>query len=376
MSNIYSIMYEDYTNIDSLMATPQALRDRKFHDVVMPPPIPKVEAPTLTLETRGKRYLVSPADIEAKNIQLCIQNDDKLITFLSSIKGRRANVGVIFSIANVVTVLVKSNEMHPVLVMRYPIDGAKIYARAADLVFSLPLDDIIQRISQGNSANGYALYYQKSIDESKQTIITLHYLINKNNGKNGETNSPPIHDVTMDYVNTLLQPSPLLDTHIREDTRAEDNINNLNNISIIMLTAVDGPEEFKEMGKGSEIDFYITRDESGISTMISCSRAASGFEDKNTVTSDDKAIVWKFRNEAIYHMDKKTVLLLQAANQKIKLGTDYLYFVFGRYGSDYVFLKLISSRAITRRELTGPVLKLSEILNGTIHIFEMYFCGE
>lgn len=372
MSDIPSILFSDYMQMDTIMSTAYALRDRIFHNTIATPVMNHVEAPTLTLQSRGKRYLVTPELIESENIQLCIQNDDKLIAFLSSIKGRRANVALVFTTSSVVTVLVKSNDLHPILVMRYPIDGVKVYSRTPDQVFSLPLDDIIARSSQSSYANGYALYYKKSIDEeTKQTVVTLHYkLPNKNS-----LNSPPIPDINMEYVNMLLQPSSLIGSKIRKASRVEGNVGYLNDISLIMLAAVDRPDTFKDMGRGSEIDFDIMNDDGDLS-MIMKSRTATGFEDQQTITTCKRAIVWQFKGEKTYHMDKKTVLLLQAANQKIKLGTDFLYFAFGRYGNDYVFLKLISSRAIAKADLATPVIVLSKILHGVVHIFEMYFCHE
>lgn len=355
------------------MSSPSALRDFYFHRTLPKPLAKKTEQTMLLIHTKQKSFIMNAESIEKENVQLCIQNEDKLIAFLSNIRTRRSITAVIFTTASNIMIVIKSHNMHPVLIMKYPLDDIRIYSRAAGLVFELPLDEIVFKTSSQNfsTTNGYALYYSKTIDkETKQTRTSLCYRLP--NGHISRIHS--VQDVNIEYINKLLQPSLPLDRQIVMATRTEDKISHLNEISLMMLIEVKSITAFKEMCKEQSIVFIIAPDEKGVLQMCMRSSMNPNNDDTNPIANELDSMVWQFKSSITYQMYERTAVLLQSANSKIKLGSDFLYFAFGRYGSEFVFLKLISSREITLSEVSVPVVVLSKILATSSHIFEMYFC--
>jgi len=333
----------------------------------------RTEQASISIHSRHQETVMDAAAIERENVQICIQNDEKLISFLSNVRGRRSITCIVFTSASNIMILIKSHNLHPVLIMKYPLDDVRVYSRAAGLVYDLPLDDLVSRALQGISvSDGYALYFKKMIDvETKQTRIMLCFKLPK-----GEDSSiPSSQDVNINYINRLLQPPLQLDKQIVMTTRGEDKISQLNDITLMMLINIQSVTTFKEMCKDQSITFKVEPDENGLLTMKYSSETNGSANNKILANeANSNTLIWQFKSSAVYEMYERTAILLQSSNSKIKSGSDFLYFAFGRYGSEYVFLKLISTRAITQEEVSLPVVVLSRILATTNHLFEMYFC--
>lgn len=366
------ISHSDYYNASAVMSSATALRDYIFHRTLPKPTTKRMEQTTLLIHTKQKSYIMDEESIEKENVQLCIQNEEKLIAFLMNVRSRHTITAVIFTSASNIMIIIKSHNMHPVLIMKYPLDDIRIYSRAAGLVFELPLEELIVKSTQNfSTADGYALYYSKTVDkETKQTHISLCYKLPS--GEISKINSVP--DVNVEYINRLLQPSLLLDKQIVMATRPEDKISHLNEISLMMLINIQSITTFKDMGKEQSVTFAVAPDDKGVLQMNMLSGATVNNSLTIPIANESNSMVWQFKSSINYQMYERTAVLLQSTNSKIKLGSDFLYFAFGRYGSEYVFLKLISSRAITQDEVSVPVVILSKILATSSHIFEMYFC--
>lgn len=355
----------------NIMGSPTNLKDYIWKRELPKVTSRKSEKVILSIHGRQQQEVITKETIEKENVQICIQNDEKLISFLSNIRSRKSITCVVFTSASNIMILIKSYNLHPVLIMKYPIDDTRVYSRSAGLVYELPLDDLVAKALQGVTlSDGYALYYRKMIDaETKQTRIMLCF----KTPRGEDTNLASVQDVNIEYINRLLQPPLQLDKQIVMTTRGDDKISQLNDISLMMLIDVHSISVFKEMCRDQSIVFKVEPDDNGILSM----RYASEIDEdtkRRPLANERDTMIWQFKSSITYHMYDRTAILLQSSNSKIKTGSDFLYFAFGRYGSEYVFLKLITTRAITQEEVSAPVVVLSSILATTNHMFEMYFC--
>lgn len=369
-----SIMFNNY--IDSVMASPTSVRDKMFHGVTLAI-APKVkEQLNLTVHNAAKKITINPEDFEKEKIELCIQNDDKLIGFLSSVKSKRGINAVVLSTANKVIVLIKSQDLHPVLVMIYPIDQNKIYAKSPNLVFHLPLDELMTKSIQSiSTANGYALYYKKELDESRQYLsTTLYYRLDDNTYV-----TIPVHrDISIEYVNLMLQPSSISEFSVRKLEMNNDNLTNLTNMNLVMLVNTQVSVGFRETSQEKSIYLDIKQTPKKISQLEMTTKSKTSATLTTPIANETNALVWGFQNLTCksWEFYPHSTLLLQNVNSKIRFNSDYIYTGFGRYGSEYVFIKLITSKTITVPNPGTTIVQLSTLLEDNTYIFELYFCHE
>lgn len=360
------IFYNDYLSAPAIMTSPNSLRNRLFHRDISQLPVKKVEKTTIITKPKTKQYTISKERIDSENIQLMIQNNEKLITFLSCVKSKKGIDSVMFVTDGCICVIIKSQNIHPVLVMKFPLNDIIVYARSNNLVFDLPLDDLFSRTSLTlPSSKGYALYY-KTVDG----VTSLHYEL-----EDGSSSIPTVGERNTDYVNLILQPS--IGNQLERLTLSNKNIEYMNSISLIMLSKVPTTTIFKDCNytKSEEsIEFQIQPNESGISTMQMIIHNTSHSTVRRPIVEETSAMIWKFKPSQVFKMNKRTLLLLMSVNNRIKVGTDSLYFAFGCFGSIYVFLKLITLKPITICDPTVPFINMGKLLEGTPHIYEMFYC--
>lgn len=360
-------LYKDYINhVDTVMMGVVPVRDAQLHRSLTQTSVKKVEKQIIIAKPQSKQYIVSKERIESENIQLMVQNNDKLIAFLSCVKSKKGIDSVMFVTDNCICVIIKSQNLHPILVMKFPLSDITVYARSNNLVFDLPLDDLFQRSSVTfPSSKGYALYY-KIVDD----VISLHYEFD-----DGSTSVPSIGERNIDYINLILQPS--VGDDLQKTIINNKNIELMNSISLLMLSKVSTATVFKECNytKSEEsIEFQIQPNSNGMSTMHMIIVNTSHAKQKRPIVDESTALVWKFKANQSFKMNKRTLLLLMSVHNKIKVGTDSLYFAFGRFGSIYVFLKLITLKPIILTDISAPIINLSKILEGIPYIYEMFYC--
>ena len=366
------VSYTDY--LCSAMQSATGLRDCVFHNNIIPAPIVNKEVEQETTHTEIAKFMIKPETFEAEGIEICIQNDEKLIGFLSSVKSKKGISAVVLSTANHVIILIKTFDLHPILVMIYPIDKVNVYAKSANLFYNLPLDDLMTKTVQEMSiANGYAFYYKKTIDPETQHVSTsLHYKLSNN------VNSVAwnIREVNLNFVNLMLRPASILDVGIQKLRFNKNGLDNLNNINLLMLVGAQPNNNFKEDSKDYTISFDIRNGEEGAEFDI-CLKQPPKNESSYPIAFKKNAKIWKFDSLPCKHweMYKHSVLLLQNVKSYVKTSSDHVYKAFGRFGQDYVYIKLLSSRGITNID-NASVIQLSKLLEGATYIFEMYFCHE
>ena len=365
-----TIIHSDYMAADTIMMSPDALRDRIFHNRVNRQVNRRTEAPAILVTNKTRRFLLDEEEITSDNVQICIQNDDKLITYLSAVKKKQEVDAVIFTAQAYVTILLKAHARHPVLVMRFPIDGLKVYSRSPGLFYMLPLTDIITK-STANFArdNMYALYYKKTYKEdTKQVISSIHY-----KASTGIASVPNVQETNSMFVDRMLHASSINGTSVSMRRNDEDNISKLDDMTVQMLIDIPTINGFKDIDKEQNIDFVIEPNEDGVLTMTMISKFSGGNIVEKPLVDENTALIWQFRSNATYSMYPRSTLLLQSVNNGIKLGSHFLYFAFCRYGDEYTFLKIVSSKAIKVPQATSGVL-LGKLLEGASYVYEMYFC--
>ena len=234
----------------------------------------------------------------------------------------------------------------------------------------LPINDIITKSTNSfSTANGYALYYKESLDEdSRQVVTSIHYKVST-----GTASVPSINKSNMRFVNILLSPSSIQDVSIKMRRNDEDNVSKLNDMSILMLVDVPTINSFKDLDKDQNIEFNVASSEEGIMTMTMISKFVNGNIVERPIVDEGTALIWQFKTPASYVMYDRTPLLLQSVNSGIKLGTHSLYFAFCRYGDEYAFLKIVSSKPASAGA-SAPGILLTKILDNTCYVMEMYFC--
>lgn len=359
--------YDDYFNVFSIMGGVSAVRDRQFHRTIASVPVRKVEKTVAITRPQMRQYIVPREKIETDNIQLMVQNNDKLITFLSCVKSHKGIESVMFVTDNCICVLVKSQNLHPVLVMKFPLSEMTVYARSNNLVYDLPLDDLFAHVSfSASSGRGYALYYKTT-----DGVTSLHYEL-----ENESACVPEVGERNTEYVNLILQPTVGNDLQkLAINTR---NIDYMNSIQLLMLSKVASTAVFKDCNysKSEEsIEFQIQLNSTGLSTMQMIIHNVSHSSNRRPIVEESNAMIWKFKPNQVFKMTKRTLLLLMSVNNRIKVGTDSLYFAFGCFGSVYVFIKLITLKPILISDSSAPVINMGKLLEGTPHIFEMFYCS-
>ena len=362
------LFYKQYGTIDAQMSGAVPLRDSLLHREIPQVQIRKIEKPIIISKPPAIDYIVSKERIETDNIQLMIQNNDKLINFLSCVKSKNGIESVVFITDNCICFVIKSQNTHPVLIMKFPLNGITSYARSTNLVYDLPLDELFARnLLTLPNGKGYAFYY-RTIDG----VTSLHYEMESK--RDSDVNN--VGERTIEYVNLLLRPS--LGTEIQKITMNSKNIDLMNSISLIMLSKVPSTSIFKSCNyiRGEEsIELLVVPNPSGASTL-----RMTVFIDVNSTTNiplveeaASTTMIWKLKPNQSFRMNKRTLLLLMSVNNKIKVGTDSLYFALGRFGSAYVFLKLITMKPIQIPDPSAPIISMSKILEGIPHIYEMHF---
>ena len=368
-----SIILSDYA--ERIMETPTNLRDAQFHNSIKISEPETKEQEIVPIHNATKKFMINPATFKKDNIELCIQNDDKLIGFLSSVKSRRGINAVILSTATQIIILIKSQDLHPVLVMVYPIDHVRVYASTSNLVFNLPIEEFIPKSGQPlSTSNGYALYYKREMDpESNHLLTTLHYKL-----QDGNSVVPIVRDVNMEFINLMLQPTSIIGTTVRRMTLNSDGLTNLMNISLIMLVNTQISSGFKENTRDKTTTLTITTNEQGVQQMNMIVHYRQSATTTKPIANEKNALIWRFQSVQSnkWEIYPSSILLLQNVNSKIKTSSDFLYTGFGRYGSEFVFMKLITTKAITDINFSAPVIQLSKLLEGYVYIFEIYFCHE
>lgn len=367
-SNKY-ISYSDYIKPDTVMMSPATIKDRLFHRDLPPVEIKKKEKIPTVVKPQSKQFLINKEMIEQKNIQLMIQNNEKLIAFLSSIKIRGGIESIIFVADSTVCIIIRPQISHPVLVMKFPIDGNYVYARSNNLIYDLPLNDLFTKAttsisSTNTSINSYALYFEDSNNN-----ITLHYEI-----EDGLRVESSISEKNIDYLNLILQPSN--DELLSKATLANQNLTYLNSISLMMLVKITFMQKYKDLNfnkSENDVEFQILPLVGSELLQMVITNPSGSKITKNIVESDE-AMIWNFQSHKHFKMCKHGVLLLQSVNNKIKSTVDHLYFAFGRYGPSFIFIKLITSKPIVLEESLITQLQLNNLLEGINHIFEMYYC--
>lgn len=370
-----SIIFPDYKNADAVMVSPSALKKRLFdREIVKSTAIRNLEIQASIQKERRKTYLKNKTDekddFKDENIQICIQNNDKLMGFLSSIKSKKSVSSVVLTTQSDVVILIKSQTIQPVLVMRFPINIPSVYSASPNQILDLPIDDLITKPAMGFSTReGYALYYTKSSDGQYQLFYQLG---------DGTISIPQIKPYTLAYVNRLLQPMNISGP-ICQKSLDEDNLTKLNNISLLMLINIPTIQKFKDIEKDQKIKFVV-EDVEGIPTFVMKSEYQSLTSINRPIANRNDSIIWQFNSSTkslVFEMYNRTTLLLQAANSKIKIGSDNLYFAFGRYGSEFVFMKIITASPVnisTSIDKTSGIINLYNSLRNIQHLFEMYFC--
>lgn len=363
------IMYSDYIRADTVMMSPSTIRDRLFHRDLAPTEIKKKDRLPTVLRPLTKQYLISKEKIESSNIQLMIQNNEKLISFLSSIKIRVGIESVIFVHEDCICVIIKPQSSHPVLVMKFPIDDLSVYARSKNLIYELPLADLFTKttssVSSSNSSiNGYALYYENTNNQ-----LTLHYEIDE-----GLRVESTVSERNMDYINLILQPST--DELLTKASLVSQNLNCLDSISLMMLVKITYMQNYKDLNfnkSENTIEFQILPSmNKEIMKMIITS--PTGSKVTKTLVEEENSLIWNFQSHKSFKMTQRGVLLLQSVNNKIKSSVDHLYFAFGRYGQAFIFMKLITSNPIVIQDSIITQIQLNSLVDGMNHIYEMYYC--
>ena len=368
-----TIIHSDYMNADTVMMSAATLRDRIFHSRVIRQTNRRTEQTSRVVSHNARHLMLDDDDFEKEHVQICIQNDDKLITYLNAVKKKPEAISVIFTDQTYVTILVKAPASHPILVMRFPIDNHKVYSRTPGLFYLLPLAKVITRTTaEFAKDNTYALYYKKSMNESSGKVQTSIYY--KSGAK--VAYEPDVEDTNAVLVNKLLYASTISyrDPSVSKRSSDEDNIMRLNQMVVQMLVDIPTINSFKEIiDKELTIDFVVAATADGTLDMTMISKFAGGSVVERPLVDESNALLWQFRTPATYTMYDRTPLLLQSVNNGIKLGTHYLYFAFCRYGDEYTFLKIVSSKAIVMNNANSSIL-LGKLFEGASYVYEMYFC--
>ena len=121
-----------------IMDSPTNLKDYAFKRELPKMNGKKVEQVSISIHSRPQQTVIDAEAIERENIQICIQNDEKLISFLANVRSRRSITCIMFTSASNIMILIKSHNLHPVLIMKYPLDGIRVYSRTAGLVYDVP----------------------------------------------------------------------------------------------------------------------------------------------------------------------------------------------------------------------------------------------
>ena len=371
-----SILNVDYFSADLVMASITALKDRMFHNEVAKPSkfIKKIEQPLPTHQQKEKIILMSREDLDRENVQVCIQNINKLIIYLTSIKAKKTVNSAIFTTSTEVIVMTKSQTSQPILVMKFPIDDVKVFARSPNLIIQLPLESFITKQSQSlNYENGFAFYVKKTIDESGATLYSLHY-----DTKTGSVRIPGLASQDSRFIETMLRPSSPPDGELRMRTINEHNLNKLERISLMLMIQISSIAEFKGISKDLHVSFEVEADDTGDVVLVSKSEANNGnqYVEKIIARKSANPLVWEFRVGDKFRMYNKTTLVLQSATTKIRANNkDFMYYGFGRYGEEFVFLKILASGLVNLKTDSGTgLIYLNESLKSIFHLFEMYFC--
>lgn len=370
-----SIMNLDYYNADLVMASVTALKDRIFNNEVIRPKklIKKIEQPIQYHQPKEKITLLNRDFIEKENIQVCIQNINKLIIYLTSIKSKKTVNSVIFTTSTDVIIMTKSQTAQPILVMKFPIDSMNVYSRAPNIILELPLEKFITKQSSSlHYESGFAFYIKKVVDDTGSTLYSLHY-----DTKGGNIRIPGITEYNKMFIETILRPSSVSDGELRMRTINENNLDKMERISLMLITQISSISDFKGITKELNVQFEVEHQDGPDDVLVSKSEANNGnqFIDK-IIAKRSNSKIWEFRVGEKYRMYNKTTLVLQSATTKIKSSNkDFMYYGFGRYGEEFVFLKILSSGPINLKpdSITG-LQYLSETFKDIKHLFEMYFC--
>lgn len=370
-------MLPDYVlNADLVMMSPTAIIESMYEVKPIPKPIIPSDGTKPDFDNTRIRFELDKEFFERKNVQMCIQNDDKFISFMRGIKASNADA-VMFVQDNYLMCMNKAAGVHPILVMRFPLDGTNVYARDNRLRYIMPIGDVFGKSSQ--TTTSYAVYYR--IKTKPGTAEQETYVCFRAPDANGEIMKKTIK-VTMScsesYIDSLLSmyhvdnANPADISDVITLTSSTTNLDKLKNITLTMLTPVSTSTQFNAYNYTKTERKIIF--ETGPTELKFHKYESSGSKSVERIATASTSKLWNFTETKEYTMLPRNLLLLQTASKKIKSSSGSLYFAFGRFGDKWVFIKIVVSRPIEIPDPTLPFIKLDDITAGRSSVFELYFC--
>ena len=412
---------QEYMNDVDCFRSYNSLRDMIYFNKRTPVKITTV-AKKPSSGTKTKRVTMDLNEFRNdKNVIIAIQNDAKFINIIMNCRKQRSPIVYLFVENGYITCVIKNANGYPIIFVRLPIDNVYAYAATnVNNVYELPLSNLLNKDIKYVKNNSYLIVfrhnnqnvdfdYDMTQNEASRNKITINNIAVHNNNV---INQMFDDRMGIDNPNYGLMPNGV------------DKCNNflleLYNMNILMLKEVADVNNFiqftqKQTNKTKNY-IEISNDNMNFVNEVSNSR------NEKLICSAQDAIIWsnalsesgKSVNTNIVHEDDDVNELMrmmqvdssvgenkEAQNVQNKLvnncrrfnivsyeslfkmnynksisNNDKLYYVFGSYLGNFMFMKFVTTLDVNLSDKIGSDFGLTRVFQSGYQMIECYMCEE
>lgn len=422
---------QDYLSDVDCFRSYTALRNMIYYNKKTPVKVSNVVKKT-TSGTKSKKTVVDLNEFRNdKNVILAIQNDARFINIIMNCRKQRSPVIYLFVDTNsYITCVIKNPNGYPIIFVRIPIDNVYAYsANNVNNVYELPLTNLLNKDIKYVKNNSYLMLFrhnnqnvdfdydmtQSETQRNKITInnISVHSMSVINNMLNdryGMTNQnyglmPNGKDICSNFLlelynmnvlvlkeiqdaNSLIQFTQKQTNKTKNYIEVEnDTMNFVNEVansknvkficsssdSIIWSNVLNGKSNTNVAQPSANTD--ESDDENDMIQLMKRMQGEVESDSDETTTTSTKAIV--SANDGIRRFNILSYESLFKMNyNKSITSNDKLYYVFGSYLGNFLFMKFITSLDVNIGDGDINEFNLIKIFQRGYQIIECYMCEE
>lgn len=335
-------------------------------------PLPK---PTFRRQVQISSKLETPLVIENDHV-IVIRNNHTILSLISNYRKQNSVQICIVGEPDFVSLIAKNSGEYPMILLRIPIDDKNCYVKRPSSCYEFPIDSIASRIGNDTKGITYTIEYKKTSNKDISFSLKVY----------GSNSEKPSMDIFIKEITTFGQNH--ISSLLRDDITAalisetsDVSMMSFLQMEVIMLKKnTDTSENFIVAKNGnSEAQFVI--DDGKFQFILADSRKQ---ESKIIAVKDESdTYVWEFPETKTVYRLKEFASLFKSGFSKPTHEMGQIYYVFTKFGKQYLFVKVITSLVVDGAALkhnsmitkSSNIIAFGNIFKSNVQVIECYACN-
>lgn len=386
---------QDYLTDVTCYRSLSALRDMIYYNKTTPVQAVSAVKKSTTTGSKNKRMNIDLSTFRNdKSVILAIQNDVRFINIIMNCKKQRSPIIYMFvEPGQFISCVIKNANGYPMMFIRIPIDNVFAYAASgASNVYEFPLTQLLSKDIKFTKNNSYLLTFRHDNQN-----VNFEYEMYQGDSAPNKITMQNVGSHSNEVINTMFNDRFGMTNqkygYLANGTELCSNfLMAFYDMSIMMVREVSDVSNFIQLSQKQTTHSknYLQMDAETFSFINECPNR----RDVKYISSKSDSLIWNGRRIGETSGNEFTTMMTEAAEEKkvrkFNLVTfeclfkntynksitnsDKLYYIFGSYLGNFLFIKMVTALDIDLMHVEDN--RLNKIFQKGYQIMDCYMCEE